>query len=99
MLVSRMDVNVRIPLDPNMISNVHVPRPVNYDTWFDIDILSIGPKNEPVFEVDQGIPESFFLHAMVSFFELLSRKSRSLYQAKRIHKRQIFYNVLKVNLL
>jgi hypothetical protein len=49
MLVSWMDIDVRIPFDSDVIADVNIPRPVDHHSGFDIDIFAVGSKKKSIF--------------------------------------------------
>jgi hypothetical protein len=82
-LIPRMKVDARVSLDPDMVSQMNIPWPVDYHAKLDIDILPITPKEEAVLKIDERIPTSFLLHVITSFSQTLSLERKFLILLQR----------------
>jgi hypothetical protein len=61
--LSPVNVDVRIPFDTDTVPDVNIPGPVDHHSGLNIDILPVRSEKEPILDIDQRVPESFFLHA------------------------------------
>jgi hypothetical protein len=62
-LIPRVNVDVRIPFDPDTVPDVNITGPDDHHSRLNVDILPVRSEKEAVLEIDQRVPESFFLHA------------------------------------
>src|SRR4030042_4384977 len=69
MFILRVAVVSCVSLDPDMISQMDKPWPVDHHPRLNVDILPVGSEEKPIFDVDKRIPESFFLHGTTSLLE------------------------------
>jgi hypothetical protein len=74
-LIPRVNVNVRIPFDPDTVPDVNIAGPDDHHSRLNIDILPVRSEKEPVLEIDERIPESLFLHARTFLSDILSSKT------------------------